>query len=142
MRSAAWMTVLVGLFMFQSLWNVAAAFCVHEEQMQLQQSYHFGHHQNTLCVSNENNSQHASHQASELISKQLKTAVSDIQIGEDHQDHLPSMTHLIVQNQQTIIFNPYQPFEYSPKFDWENSYQAPDLLLQTPPPVYAPLMAG
>lgn len=30
MRSLTWITILVGLFMFQSIWNVAAAFCVHE----------------------------------------------------------------------------------------------------------------
>ncbi|MEG2695835.1 MAG: cation transporter, partial [Acinetobacter sp.] len=31
MRSTTWISVLVALFMFQSLWNVAAAFCIHEE---------------------------------------------------------------------------------------------------------------
>ncbi|WP_218953175.1 cation efflux protein, CzcI-like [Acinetobacter sp. YH12049] len=143
MRSATWITVLVGLFMFQSLWNVAAAFCVHEEQTQVVQSYHFGHHQNTLCVSNETNPQHSLHQASdESSSKPVKNIANDLQLGEDHQDHLPSMTHLIVQNQQSILFIAHQAFEYSPKFVWKNLYQAPDLLLQTPPPVYAPLMAG
>ena len=142
MRSTTWITVLVGLFMFQSLWNVAAAFCVHEEPAQVQQSYHFGHHQNTLCVSSESHSQHSSLNATELTGQHLKTAINEIQIGEDHQDHLPSMTHLIVQNHQSIIFNLHQAFEHSPKFDWKNFYQTPDLLLQTPPPVFAPLMAG
>lgn len=142
MRSTAWITVLVGLFMFQSLWNVAAAFCVHEEQTQVQQSYHFGHHQNTLCVSSESHSQHSNHSVSESVSKQFKDTVNNLQIGEDHQDHLPSMTHLIVQNQQSIHLVPHQTIEYSPKFDWENLYQAPDLLTQTPPPVFSPLMAG
>jgi hypothetical protein len=144
MRSTTWITVLVGLFMFQSLWNVAAAFCVHEEQTQVQQSYHFGHHQNTLCLSssNESHPQHSSHQASEPANKQFKNTVNDVKIGEDHQDHLPSMTHLIVQNQQSIHLVPHQAIEYSPKFDWKNLYQAPDLLQQTPPPVFSPLMAG
>ena len=142
MRSATWITVLVGLFMFQSLWNVAAAFCVHEEQTPVLQSYHFGHHQNTLCVSSEKNLQHSLHQASESISKPVKNTASDLQLGEDHQDHLPSMTHLIVQNQQSILFIAHQSFEYSPKFVWKNLYQAPDLLLQISSPVYAPLMAG
>lgn len=58
MRSTTWITVLVGLFMFQSFWNVAAAFCVHEQQPQSQQSYHFGHHQNTLCASDSRQHDH------------------------------------------------------------------------------------
>ncbi len=114
-----------------------------KSKLKLLQSYHFGHHQNTLCASAvKHNLQHSLHQAFESISKPVKNTANDLQLGEDHQDHLPSMTHLIVQNQQSILFIAHQSFEYSPKFLWKNLYQAPDLLLQTPPPVHAPLMAG
>ena len=116
MRSTTWITVLVGLFMFQSFWNVAAAFCVHEQQPQSQQSYHFGHHQNTFS--------------------------SDLEIGEDHQDHLPSMTHLIVQNEKVDVFHPSSEVKVNPQFHWKNSYQAPDLFQQSPPPEFSPLMVG
>ncbi|WP_227591892.1 hypothetical protein [Acinetobacter sp. YH12138] len=71
----------------------AAAFCVHEEQTHVVQSYHFGHHQNTLCVSSETNPQHSLHQASESSSKLDKNTASDLQLGEDYQQYLPSMTH-------------------------------------------------
>lgn len=123
--------------MLQSLWNVAAAFCVHEEPAQIQQSYHFGHHQNTLCSSEMSHSD-LPHEPS----KQLKSASDDLQIGEDHQDHLPSMIHLIVQDQHTVEVSPNLDLPYIPKFDWKNHYQAPDLFLKNPPPEYAPLMVG
>ncbi len=132
MRSTTWITVLVGLFIFQSLWNVAAAFCIHEEQPQIQQSYHFGHHQNTLCTNDSGHQQ----------SKQFKKVVSDIQLGEDHQDHVPSMTHLIVQNNHTVIIRPNLDIAFIPKFDWQNHYRAPDLYLHNPPPEFSPLMVG
>ena len=32
--------------------------CVHEEQTLVQQSYHFGHHQNTLCISHDRPHKH------------------------------------------------------------------------------------
>ncbi|OTG79662.1 cation transporter [Acinetobacter sp. ANC 5054] len=122
--------------MFQSFWNVAAAFCVHEQQSQLQQSYHFGHHQNTLCVSD--NHQYDHHEQSE----NKKTISNDLKIGEDHQDHLPSMTHLIVQNEKFDVVHPNFEVEVDPQFHWKNSYQPPDLFLQSPPPEFSPLMVG
>ena len=85
--------------MFQSFWNVAAAFCVHEQQPQSQQSYHFGHHQNTLCASDSRQHDHNGQ------SENIKTFSSDLEIGEDHQDHLPSMMHLIVQNEKVDVFH-------------------------------------
>ncbi|MEX8136605.1 cation transporter, partial [Acinetobacter nosocomialis] len=41
-RSALFMSVLFCLLIFQSLWNVAAAFCAHENQEKA--LHHFGHH--------------------------------------------------------------------------------------------------
>lgn len=138
MRSTTWITVLVGLFMFQSLWNVAAAFCIHEKPTQIQQSYHFGHHQNTLCVSDEY--QKKDQNEPSQITK--SSEISDLDIGEDHHDHLPSMTQLLVQNEHVGII--YQNFQIKviPKFYWINRYQAPDLLQASPPPEFPPLMVG
>ncbi|UNT58092.1 cation transporter [Acinetobacter sp. ASP199] len=118
--------------MFQSLWNVAAAFCVHEEPITVNQSYHFGHHSNALCVSD---TQHDRHQASESVSKTLD-------LGEDHQDHLPSMTHLILEQQQHSFIPLLFSLAVAPKYAWRNDYRSPDLNAQTPPPEFSPLMVG
>ena len=136
MRSVKWITVLVTLFMFQSLWNVAAAFCVHEEQAQVLQTYHFGHHQNTLCASDSRQHDHNGQ------SENIKTVSSDLEIGEDHQDHLPSMTHLIVQNEKISLLTLPSDDNTIPHFYWNNSYQPPDLFQQSPPPEFSPLMVG
>ena len=136
MRSITWITVLVGLFMFQSLWNVAAAFCVHKEQAQVQQLYHFGHHQNNLCVSDD----HLNH--AEKNSDQLKVSDNDLNIGEDHQDHLPSMMHLYLKNEKFDVVNAHLELTVIPQFYWMNSYQPPDLFHQSPPPEFSPLMVG
>ncbi|MEN8415948.1 cation efflux protein, CzcI-like [Acinetobacter radioresistens] len=136
MWSTTWITVLVGLFMFQSLWNVAAAFCVHEEQTLVQQSYHFGHHQNTLCISHDRQHKHDT----QSDHKDIKN--NNLKLGEDHQDHLPSMTHLIVQNEKISVLIPVFETHVIPEFHWKNSYQAPDLFQQSPPPEFSPLMVG
>lgn len=81
MRSTTWISVLVALFMFQSLWNVAAAFCVHEEQkaqVVTQQSFHFGHHQTTLCVSDDKAHQQIN------VNDHTQTANDQFELGEDH----------------------------------------------------------
>lgn len=136
MRSITWITVLVGLFMFQSLWNVAAAFCIHEEPVQAQQNYHFGHHQNTLCAG-EPPLNHNSEP-----SEQLKNINNDLNIGEDHQDHLPSMTHLYVQNERVVIAHLSTDLKVIPQFYWANGYQPPDLFPQSPPPLFSSLTVG
>ncbi|USI87483.1 hypothetical protein LZ086_04750 [Acinetobacter johnsonii] len=58
-----------------------------------QQNFHFGHHQTTLCVSDDK-----AHQQSSADSH-TQTANDQFELGEDHQDHqdhLPSMAHLII----------------------------------------------
>lgn len=140
MRSFTWITVLVGLFMFQSLWNVAAAFCNHESKDQTVQTYHFGHHLNTLCTSDNTHTLNgSSHQVQESDNHHN---IDILEIGEDHQDHLPSMTHLIVQNAQIALKIPDVENRVEHQFHWKNNYQAPDLLGRNPPPVFAPLMVG
>ena len=132
MRASTWITVLVGLFMFQSLWNVAAAFCVHEETITVTQDYHFGHHTNSLCVSE---SQKHSHQISEEKDHALDFA-------EDHQDHLPSMNHLILGQRQVPLKQKLFSFAVVPTYFWRNDYRSPDLISQSPPPEFSPLMVG
>ena len=139
MRSTTWLSVLVALFMFQSLWNVAAAFCVHEEQkaqVVTQQSFHFGHHQTTLCVSDDKAHQQIS------INDHTQTANDQFQLGEDHQDHLPTMAHLIIPKEENYQLPLAFELRECPQFFWHNAYQAPDLLGQHPPPELSPLMVG
>ena len=83
MRSTIWITVLVGLFMFQSFWNVAVFLCP-RTTASITAELSFWYHQNTLCPDSR---QHDHNGQSENI----KTFSSDLEIGEDHQDHLPSM---------------------------------------------------
>lgn len=139
MRSTTWITVLVGLFMFQSFWNVAAAFCVHEEiSSHTQQSFHFGHHQNDLCLDNNAQHDHVNHLKTDSDKKQN----TKFQIGEDHQDHLPSMIHWLVQKERTYPTLSLIEVKEVPQFYWYNNYQAPDLSLPSPPPELSPLMVG
>ena len=107
-----------------------------------QQNFHFGHHQTTLCVSDDK-----AHQQSSADSH-TQTANDQFELGEDHQDHqdhqdhLPSMAHLIIPKE--INYQMPLAFELRerPQFFWHNAYQAPDLLGQHPPPELSPLMVG
>lgn len=132
MRSMTWITVLVGLFMFQSLWNVAAAFCVHEESITVVQNYHFGHHTNALCVSE---TQKHGHQAPEKQN-------NDLDWVENHQDHLPSMIQLILEQRQVSFIQTLFSYTVRPEYFWNNDYSSPDLSSKSPPPELSPLMVG
>lgn len=132
MRSTTWITVLVGLFMFQSLWNVSAAFCVHEESISVVQNYHFGHHTNALCVSE---TQKHGHQASEEQN-------NDLGWVENHQDHLPSMIQLILEQRQVSFIQTLFSYTVRPEYFWNNDYSSPDLSSKSPPPELSPLMVG
>lgn len=108
-------------------------------QVVTQQNFHFGHHQTTLCVSDDK-----AHQQSSADSH-TQTANDQFELGEDHQDHqdhLPSMAHLIIPKE--INYQMPLAFEVRerPQFFWHNAYQAPDLLGQHPPPELSPLMVG
>lgn len=138
MRSITCITLLVSLFIFQSLWNVAAAFCVHERSnTQASYSTHFGHHQTQLCV----NTQHQDENNTHPIASSDENKIN-VPLGEDHQDHLPSMTHIILQTAQTNIQPFMVLFKDQPEFNWQNFYQPPDLSRHSPPPEFSPLMVG
>ena len=123
--------------MFQSLWNVAAAFCGHEnlKKTQIQNvQMHFGHHVALHC---ESDSSHKKPSGS--IENGLNTDFID-NFQDDHRDHLPSFAHFIVADVQQQTDQPRSATYAEPTFiDWENLYQSPHLFLQDPPPISAPL---
>ena len=152
MRKTTWITLFVAMFMFQSFWNVAAAFCVHETNTRnVQTQNHFGHHQTFLCQAEQNqqhneqdlknnNTQHlnSDHKNFDSANDQSKSQT----IEDDHQDHLPSMAHLILINARYLQASYLFTYVIKPEYIWDHVYQAPDLFLSSPPPEFSPLMVG
>ena len=125
--------------MFQSIWNVAAAFCQHEENLSasgiiIAPQHHFGHHQTISC---ETSHQDDSKQQSSNSSTQANT------FSCDHQNHLPSFMHLILVNVQQSVetLQSFYALE-SPHYHWLNAYQSPDLYRLNPPPQSSLLSVG
>lgn len=149
---------MISLFIFQSLWNVAAAFCLHDEQAGQLQRTHFGHHQPTLCsidqVSDHEVNQIPSHSSLDAdINQQdmgneitsFKTvSASDTQSLKliDHQDHLPSMSSIIMQQLPIHASRLDHALTLLHQFYWSNAYQSPQLTGPTPPPEFSPLSVG
>jgi hypothetical protein len=118
---------LLSLFIFQSLWNVAAAYCVHENTSS---SHHFGHHsiENTACAT------HADDAVSAALDQPAPFSL------QDHHDHLPSCFHVIVMEAQPQLQQPILLiYQSEQKYDWSNLYQSPHLSRANPPPVLTPL---
>lgn len=126
--------LLFALLLFQSLWNVAAAFCVHEETTLSHISTpHFGHHQMTKSCQSEFKISH--------VQSHLSTDFSFLE--DDHQDHLPSFNAMIlVEEQDNFVFSSSQVIALVHLFPWYNFYQSPDIGLNNPPPILAPLQVG
>lgn len=123
--------------MFQSLWNVAAAFCGHENlkvtHIQNVQS-HFGHHVALHCESDVSHNKTSAYVDSTLNSDFLNN------VQDDHRDHLPSFAHFIAVNVQQQADQPRSAaYDESAFIDWENLYQSPHLFLKNPPPIPTPL---
>ena len=133
-QKVTFISVLFSLLVFQSLWNIAAAFCVHENvTISLSNGYsssanHFGHHQQSkTCIDD----------AHLPISDPFSFAV------DDHHDHLPSFTQLILNEAHEAYFYPITTDVIRQfKIDWSNLYQSPDLVLNSPPPMLSPLLVG
>ena len=127
------MTLLLSLFIFQSLWNVAAAYCGHENisQQSILDS-HFGHHLPANA---------------EVVTKQhihsINQDTTDLPMPlslQDHHDHLPSCFYVVVTEAQQQLLQPIpQIQQLQPQYHWFNSYQSPDLTGHHPPPVLTPL---
>ena len=117
--------------MFQSFWNVAAAFCAHEQPSEYSTLTHFGHHvPETLDVSVKH-------------SVAVDQDASDLPMPlslQDHHDHLPSCFHVVVMEAQQQLDEPMlRILESEPRYHWSNSYQSPHLSGLNPPPVLTPL---
>ncbi len=150
------MTVLLSLFIFQSLWNVAAAFCGHEANHQIKSDtefsvskstntrvHHFGHHLTTAChTAMSLDDKKTNLKTAEQALKNSEISIISLQnlVGDDHRDHLPSFAYFMVLHVQNDAqdpkFNPYLLHSFS---DWNNTYQSPHLYGLNPPPVFAPL---
>ncbi len=117
------MTLLLSLFMFQSIWNVAAAYCGHESATQQAVSVnHFGHH--ALDNSKE--------QQSSLVAVQEADAPWLLNV-QDHHDHLPTCFHAIVIQEQQQLKQPIlRIHELEQKYNWSNHYQSPYLTSLNP----------
>ncbi|WP_368570835.1 cation efflux protein, CzcI-like [Acinetobacter haemolyticus] len=131
-RSRIFITVLLSLFIFQSLWNVAAAYCGHESTSQQSISVgHFGHH---VPTKTESASTHAD------ILNQNTTDLPMLLSLQDHHDHLPSCFHVVVTEAQQQLDEPIlRVHKAEQKYYWSNSYQSPHLSGLNPPPVLTPL---
>lgn len=127
-RPFIFIVVLMSLFIFQSLWNVAAAFCQHESSVN--HGTHFGHHQSlTSCVDEHQIKNHTASDTEKNI--------------QDHHDHLPSLSHiLIIEIQKELIQSTQFNLSPEPLYVWLNLYQSPDLIAINPPPLAIPLLVG
>ncbi|GMA10237.1 hypothetical protein GCM10025882_06610 [Acinetobacter gyllenbergii] len=129
-RSTVFVTVLLSLFMFQSFWNVAAAFCAHETVSEYSSLNHFGHHASEKKPI-------AEHRAAfDKVAADLPMPLS----LQDHHDHLPSCFHVVVAEVQQRVNEPMlHSQDIEQKYYWSNSYQSPHLTGLNPPPVLTPL---
>lgn len=147
-RSGIFIGILLSLFMFQSLWNVAAAFCTHENRKDVPTLglKHFGHHVALSCQKDDQHDlEHADLQKTnnnkQLLWDQTISSTSfDQNLKDDHRDHLPSFSHFMVIDVQQEADKPHFSINLRTLFmDWNNLYQSPHLFLPNPPPVYSPL---
>ncbi|WP_025470432.1 cation efflux protein, CzcI-like [Acinetobacter pittii] len=130
-RSAVFVSILFSLLIFQSLWNVAAAFCMHENQEKA--LHHFGHH---TALNVDQASPHAHSEQSDKVNTSHKAPLN----LQDHHDHLPTCFHVVmteVEKQAQVPVVHVQ--ELSQIYHWSNSYQSPHLGALKPPPVLTPL---
>jgi hypothetical protein len=114
--------------MFQGFWNVAAAFCAHEQSSEYSSFNHFGHH---------------NPESTEASAKVVDQDSSDLPMPlslQDHHDHLPSCFHVVVAEAQQQWNEPIlRMHKAEQKYYWSNSYQSPHLIGLNPPPVLTPL---
>ncbi|MDU5496179.1 MAG: cation transporter [Acinetobacter baumannii] len=121
------MSVLFSLLIFQSLWNVAAAFCVHKNQEKALQ--HFGHHADLNVYQS---SDHMQTEHVGIVENSENAPLS----WQDHHDHLPSCFHVVIVEAQEKIVSPLiQSSESKQQYYWSNSYKSPHISKQDPPPI-------
>ncbi|MBJ9984056.1 cation transporter [Acinetobacter sp. S40] len=135
MKRSVFIAILLSLFMFQSLWNVAAAFCAHENASvsnHTNQPYHFGHHLDVSLSVN---------QHSESKSHGVKNITGHVPaVWMDHHDHLPTCMHIVVVEIKQNAPEPSRSGYLTRSiYDWANTYKSPHLSRFNPPPVLTPL---
>ncbi|WP_171478541.1 cation efflux protein, CzcI-like [Acinetobacter ihumii] len=133
MKRSVFIAMLLSVFMFQSLWNVAAAFCAHETAASNSTGgYHFGHHLDML-----QQDVALQHTTQDIIKSD---SVKQASVFVDHHDHLPSCLHIVIAQIQQTAQEPIRVGDLTqPVYDWANSYQSPHLTDLNPPPVLTPL---
>lgn len=131
LRPRIFIGLLLSLFMFQSLWNVAATFCSHENSDLTSSVSHFGHHLPNQLHANVVNETIVLSDAND----------SPLPLGlQDHHHHLLSCMHVLIMDiQQYLNVMPLQLTQLSPKYEWSNRYKSPHLSEINPPPLYTPL---
>lgn len=105
------------------MWNIAAAFCTHENSTSSAYTtqMHFGHHS-------------SGHQLT--LNKGTKLLISQ----DDHSDHLPSFSPLILAENTQALPDPIAKLLNVKNYtDWRNLYSSPYLGFNSPPPISAPL---
>ena len=142
-RSDIFISILMGLFIFQSLWNVSAAFCAHESKTAVIEKYttHFGHHES---------SDGDAGQELEVETQQIKSSISSLISADhikitldDHHDHLPSFSHFIIVEAQPQTERQFLIDNQSDRLNYMNNfYTSPHLDGINPPPEFVPLLAG
>jgi hypothetical protein len=124
-------SILFSLLIFQSLWNVAAAFCMHENQEKA--LHHFGHH---TALNVYQASPHAHSEQSDKVKTSHKAPLN----LQDHHDHLSTCFHVVMTEVAKQAETPVVHVqELSQIYHWSNSYQSPHLTALKPPPVLTPL---
>lgn len=130
-HSRLFITVLLSLFMFQSIWNVAAAFCVHDREVTTVVAPHFGHHSDEKT--------HAKLQTKNLEEAKFIQYLDQIS-SDDHSDHLPSMANVFLVEFFTTAHPQFFSDYLDDRFlDWNSLYQSPHLYLPKLPPINTPL---
>lgn len=121
-NTSTFLVLLTALLLFQSVWNVAAAFCNHET-VTSSKEWHLGHH-----VSGHAHTAHAEQ------AKSMKIVDTD-----DHSDHLPSFAPIILASETMYHQHRGSQMDAIRHLDWNNSYQSPYLEFNSPPPMLTPL---
>ena len=117
--------------MFQSVWNVAAAFCLHKSEVNEVTISHFGHHF-------DEHEDHISKEKSQSTFKFLQYL--DQMSDDDHSDHLPSLAHVYLSEHDAEINLKVSILSIEDKYlDWNSLYQSPHLYLPKLPPIVTPL---
>lgn len=117
-KKSFFLVLFTALLLFQSVWNIAAAFCNHEN-VTISAQGHFGHHV-------------SGHQYTANGHDLVKNTKI---MNDDHSDHLPSFSPIILASHLVNTYDRISQVDSVRILDWKNSYQSPDLEFISPPPM-------